>query len=206
MGKRLMLPGKIFITGAPGSLWNGVTQALENNLSEINTSDRNNNRVFNHHGGIANATGGSNIGAYFGTGCEFNCDLNEANLREPYANTDGTLVLKSHDWAFKLAEIKQTYPNAWIILCMRDTLKCYNWWLHGGGLSISYPDYSKYLSNENMKEYISSTNKLLMDFACTHNLTWQHPTSSWFEQQFGVALNSMKPPNEFLVTIYKALQ
>ena len=165
----IMLPDKIFFCGAPGSRWSGIAQELKNKPG-YNTSDRADHRVYKHN----NYSG--HYDAYFGTGMEFDCTLTEENLSAPFSIKEGCKVLLSHEWAYKLDEIKHKFPNDWIHLIYRSNWESFLWWKAAGGFKITYPNYDWYIDDETMCERIEEQNKLILSFAQKYNLSWtQHP-------------------------------
>jgi len=175
----IKLPSKIFMIGAPGSRWSGIAQNIEA-ISGFNTSDRTPERDYTHH------SFSGHLGAYFGTGWEFDTSLDEENLNRPYANLDGTRILKSHEWAYKLNEIYEKFPDSWILLVYRPDLACQAWWHEAGGFNISYPDYRPYYKNSmNMLNEIIMQNNYMLEFSQNHDLTWHHYSYKWIEDNFG---------------------
>jgi hypothetical protein len=177
------LPNKVFMVGVPGSRWSGIAQNIEDNISGFNTTDRDPKRTYTHH----NFSG--HLGAYFGTGWEFNTSLDLENLDRPYIHTDGIRILKSHEWAYHLDEIHQRYPNDWIMLVYRPDMAAYAWWHEAGGFQIKYPDYLPYYKNSiNMFTEIQKMNQCILEFSQKHDLAWHHISSRWIESTFGRAV------------------
>ena len=164
----IMLPDKIFFCGVPGSRWSGIAQELKSNPG-YNTSDRADHRVYEH------SKYSGHYDAYFGTGMEFDCTLTEENLSAPFARKEGCKILLSHEWAYKLDEIKAKFPNDWIYLIYRASWESFLWWKAAGGFKITYPNYDWYVDDETMCERIEEQNKLILSFAQKHKLSWtQH--------------------------------
>lgn len=193
-----MLPNKIFMIGAPGSRWSGIAQNIEDSVPGFNTSDRTSERNYSHH------SFSGHLGVYFGTGWEHNTDLDEQNLDRGFENTQGTRILKSHEWAYCLDDIKKTYPNDWIMLVYRPDMSCYSWWHEAGGFTIKYPDYRPYYRDSvKMLNEIMMMNQSIFTFSQKHNLQWNHISADWIEQNFGTRVEpSVKLPDT-LVTILK---
>ena len=103
-----MLPNKIFFVGAPGSRWSGIAQNIET-IPGFNITDRTPDKVYSHH------QFSGHLGAYFGTGWEFDTSLDPENLDRPFEHTQGTRILKSHEWAYCLDDIHRRYPKDWIM-------------------------------------------------------------------------------------------
>ena len=179
----ITLPHRVFMIGVPGSRWSGIAQNIEDGVPGFNTTDRDEKRTYAHH----NFSG--HLGAYFGTGWEFTTSLDTENLDAPYAHTQGTRILKSHEWAYRLDEIKERYPQDWIMLVHRPDLSAYAWWHEAGGFTIKYPDYLPYYKNSiNMLAEITKMNNAIFAFSQKHNLAWHHISSSWIEATFGRAV------------------
>ena len=163
----MFFSNRIFFTGAPGSRWSGIAQEIEHKHN-LNTSDRTPERSYSHD----NFSG--HQGVYFGTGMEFPASLDESVLDAPYKQS-GCKLHKSHEWAYKLTQIKERYPECGIILIYRNSFSCYNWWKQAGGWNITYPNYSWYEDDTVMQQRISEQNDLILEFAQQHKLTWtQH--------------------------------
>ena len=190
------LPNRLFFTGVPGSRWSGIAQTLET-IPKFNTSDRNSKREYTHAGY------GGHVGAYFGTGMEFDSYLNPAYLDSAWTELGGTKLTKSHDWAHKLDLIKELFPDDWIMLVYRPDMPSYTWWHEAGGFDIAYPDYKWYNNSTIMMSEIATQNRKILEFAHKHDATWNHFTEKWVKDNFGhnVQLNKQHP--DILVTIIK---
>lgn len=195
---KMKLPQRIFMIGAPGSRWSGIAQNIEDGVPGFNTTDRDLRRTYQHH----NFTG--HLGAYFGTGWEFDTSLDTNNLDAPYIHTAGTRILKSHEWAYCLDEIHERYPDDWIMLVYRPDMSCYSWWHEAGGFTITYPDYGPYYRDSaNMLCEIVKMNQAIMKFAQTHDLTWHHISAKWIRDMFGQAVEPTRRDADTLVTMLK---
>lgn len=193
-----MLPNKIFMIGAPGSRWSGIAQNIEDNVPGFNVSDRTQQRQYSHH-----AFSG-HLGVYFGTGWEHDTSLNRENLDRGFENTQGTRILKSHEWAYHLDDIKEKYPDDWIMLIYRPEMSCYSWWHEAGGFTIKYPDYRPYYRDSvNMLNEIMKMNQAILKFSQKHDLEWSHISSSWIERNFGKSVEPSVKIADTLVTILK---
>jgi len=193
-----MFPDKIFMIGVPGSRWSGIAQNIEDNIPGFNITDRDPRRVYTHH----NFSG--HLGAYFGTGWEFDTSLDLSNLDRPYIHTDGTRILKSHEWAYHLDEIHHLYPDAWIFLVYRPDLSAYSWWHQAGGFTITYPLYEPYYHDSvRMMSEIMRQNQAIMQFAQRHDLEWRHISGRWIEEHFGVYVEPGRRDPDTLVTLLK---
>ncbi len=179
---KMNLPKRVFLIGAPGSRWSGIAQDIET-ISKFNTSDRRSDKSYTHH------VFSGHVGTYFGTGWEFDTSLDTANLDASFEHTDGTRILKSHEWAYQLDEIHERYPNDWIMLVHRPDMNCYAWWHEAGGFQIKYPDYFPYYRDSiNMLAEIQRMNNAIFAFSQKHNLAWHHISSHWIETNFGQAV------------------
>lgn len=178
----ITLPQRVFFVGAPGSRWSGIAQNIET-LPGFNVTDRDPSRCYQHHG----FTG--HMGAYFGTGWEFDLSLDPKNLDRPFVHVTGTRILKSHEWAYHLDEIREQYPMDWIMLVHRPDMSCFAWWHEAGGFTIKYPDYLPYYRDSiNMFAEIQRMNQSIFAFSQKHNLAWHHISASWIEATFGRAV------------------
>lgn len=162
-------PDKIFFSGVPGSRWSGIAQDMKETHG-LNTSDRASHRVYKH------GEFGGHIDAYFGTGMEFSCDLSEENLNAPFTDKSGCKLLLSHEWVYKLDEIKEIFPNDWIMLIYRSNWESFLWWKKAGGWDISYPNYDWYENDYWMRAKIEEQNNLILAFAQKHDLVWSQNT------------------------------
>ena len=194
------LPNRIFFTGVPGSRWSGIAQQLET-IPGFNTSDRTAEREY-AHGQFS-----GHKGAYFGRGMEFEAYVTGAELYIDNAWTEpgGTRIVKSHDWAYKLDEIKQAFPDDWIMLVYRPDLTSYAWWHEAGGFNIKYPDYRAYKNSTTMMSEIAEQNRAILEFGFRHNATWNHFTGTWVEDNFGHRIVIDKQWPDILVTVIKAV-
>ena len=190
------LPNHIFFTGVPGSRWSGIAQAIESSPG-FNTSDRTPARSYTHH----SYTG--HIGAYFGRGMEFEPKLDETYIDSAWANASGCKLVKSHDWAFKLQEIKDTFPNDWIMLVYRPDMASYAWWHEAGGFQIKYPCYGAYKNSPTMLGEIITQNTAILEFGLINNCAWEYFTSVWIANNIGVEINVTKTWPDILVTLIK---
>lgn len=190
------LPNRIFFTGVPGSRWSGIAQTLET-IPGFNTSDRNSKREYTH------GSYGGHVGAYFGTGMEFDSYLNPAYLDSAWTDTSGPKLTKSHDWAYKLDLIKELFPDDWIMLVYRPDMPSYTWWHEAGGFNIEYPDYKWYNNSTIMMSEIATQNKKILEFAHKHDATWRHFSAKWVKDNFGHNIQLTKQHPDILVTIIK---
>lgn len=180
-----MIPRRIFFTGVPGSRWSGIAQILEDVIPHFNTTDRTPEREYSHH----SFTG--HKGAYFGKGMEFEDLLIPEYIDQAWENLEGTRLIKSHDWAYKLDLVKDLFPDDWIMLVYRPDLVSYAWWHEAGGFKIEYPDYSHYKDSTTMLSAIVEQNKSILKFARKHNATWHHFGSNFIKEYFTVEVDEV---------------
>lgn len=190
------LPSHIFFTGVPGSRWSGIAQVLES-MPNMNTSDRTPARTYSHH----SYTG--HVGAYFGRGMELEATLDAAHINSAWTTEGGTKLVKSHDWAYKLQEIKDTFPDAWIMLVYRPDMTSYAWWHEAGGFQIKYPCYDAYKNSPTMLTEIIAQNSAILEFGMINNCKWEYFTSGWIKENFGTKLNVTNVWPDILVTLIK---
>jgi hypothetical protein len=191
------LPKRIFFTGIPGCGWSTMAQTIER-IEGFNTSDRIPERFYSHD------SGARHMGAYFGQGMEFSLDLNTKNIDSPWTESEGTRIVKSHDWALYLNEIKNCYPDDWIILVYRPELISLEWWLGAGGFNIKYPNYSAYQNEDIMLKHMRRCNKAMLDFSSNYQVKWSHFTNDWICETFGQQLSDIEQEeSDILVTVIK---
>jgi hypothetical protein len=191
------LPNKVFLIGVPGSRWSGIAQNIET-IPGFNTTDRTPDRNYTHH------SFSGHLGAYFGTGWDHDTSLDVNNLDAPFADTSGTRILKSHEWAYHLDDIHEQYPDDWIMLVYRPDLAAFAWWHEAGGFEIKYPNYRPYYRDSiNMLAEIGKMNSAIFAFSQKHNLAWHHISSQWIETNFGQAVEPTVRLPDTLVCILK---
>jgi len=190
----MTLPNRIFLTGVPGSRWSGIAQTLES-MPGFDTSDRTATRTYTHN----NFSG--HQGAYFGTGMELDPVLDSAYIDRAWADSTGTRIVKSHEWAYQLPEIKQQFPNDWIMLVYRPDMPSYAWWHQAGGFDIKYPCYDWYQNSSIMLGKIAEQNQLILEYAHAQRATWHYFTAEWIESVFGQSVQITKTFPDILVTV-----
>lgn len=181
---------RIFFTGVPGSKWSGIARELER-LKGFNISDRSKERRYHYHG----FTG--HHGAYFGRQMEFEAKLDLNYLDKVWVYPGGIRLIKSHDWAYCLDEIKRVFPNEWIMLVYQPNDLSFDWWHHVGGWNINYPSYTAYIDDEHMKLEIEQQNKSILEFADKHNLTWSKFTPEWIYNTFNYISDDASPAEDY---------
>lgn len=192
----MKLPDRIFLTGVPGSRWSGVAQALES-LIGFNTSDRSPARTYMHD------KFSGHIGAYFGRLMEFEARLDADYLQSAWSKPGGTCVIKSHDWAYSLDEIKNKFPDDWIVLVHRPDDTSFTWWKQAGGFNVTYPNYAAYQNDEVMQREIRWQNQAILQFAEQRSLVWSRFTSEWIDDNFEQQLTDVRTVDDLKVTILK---
>jgi hypothetical protein len=191
------LPNHIFFTGVPGSRWSGIAQVLET-IHGMNTSDRTPDRNYVHH------TYTGHVGAYFGRGMEFDSfPIKERVINSAWSKPGGCKLVKSHDWAYYLEEIKSKFPNDWIMLVYRPDMSSYAWWHEAGGFQIKYPCYDAYRDSVGMLAEISAQNKAILEFGMINNCKWEYFTSGWIKEHFCADVNVTNVWPDILVTLIK---
>jgi hypothetical protein len=176
------LPQRIFFTGAPGSGWSSICQTLEE-LPEVNTSDRHPEKEYNHRAYQGHR------GSYFGLperNMEWQTILDANYIDSAWSQPGLTQIVKCHDWVYMLDEIREKFPNDWIMMVYRPDHDCYAWWYEVGGFSITYPNYSSYKSNAVMMSSIMEQNSKMLEYVYKNNLTWHPYTKDWVKENFGV--------------------
>tara|TARA_X000001382_G_scaffold42303_2_gene28490 strand:+ start:98 stop:676 length:579 start_codon:yes stop_codon:yes gene_type:complete len=141
----------ILFTGAPGSKWSSVAESIYHS-PDIDQSDSTSERRY-LNGGV------KHVGSYFDPGMEF--DNAKENWDKPFSGS-GKRIIKSHTFSHKLDELKTLgYP---IVIIYRSHLECFDWWIKAGGFDITYPDYSYFGTNNEMKTHILKQNRDITKF------------------------------------------
>jgi hypothetical protein len=190
----MKLPRRIFFTGVPGSRWSGIAQTLET-MSGMNTSDRTPEREYDHH----SYTG--HKGAYFGPGMEFEPILDEDYIDQAWLQPGGCKLIKSHEWSYYLGEIREKFPDDWIMMIYRPDMVSYAWWHEAGGFQIQYPNYSAYKNSSNMLSEIMKQNSCILEFGRLNKCKWEYFTSEWISENFGQDIVVDKTFSDILVTL-----
>ena len=193
----MTLPKRIFFTGVPGSRWSGIAQTLES-MPYFNTTDRTREREYLHNGFTGHK------GAYFGRQMEFEARLDADYLDSAWApKSVGVKLVKSHDWAYSLDQIKSTFPDDWIILVYRDNKISYDWWHEAGGWDIKYPSYTAYQNNVIMAREIEWQNASIINFAKQQGLLWDNFNTTWIKEHFDMDVEVPMIQSDIFVTILK---
>jgi hypothetical protein len=192
----MKLPNRIFFTGVPGSRWSGIAQTLET-MSGMNTSDRTPEREYDHH----SYTG--HKGAYFGPGMEFEPILDSNYIDRAWTEPQGCRLVKSHEWSYYLGEIRQKFPDDWIMMIYRPDMSSYAWWHEAGGFQIKYPNYMSYQNSAIMMCEIMKQNSEILKFGSINNCKWEYFTPSWISNNFNQSIYVKHTFDDILVTLIK---
>jgi hypothetical protein len=143
----------IFVAGAPGSKWSSVVKNIYYS-PDVDRSDYSDQRTYYH-----DASGQlqlMHLGAYYDPGMEFGGWFDrlsehtpaecEAEFDRPFSGT-GVRIVKSHVFAHNIDYLKQHWPDAPVILVLRDNDACLGWWVRCGHFDITYPLYHDYYHN-----------------------------------------------------------
>jgi len=193
----MTLPKRIFFTGVPGSRWSGIAQTLES-MPYFNTTDRTREREYLHNGFTGHK------GAYFGRKMEFEATLDADYINQAWApRSAGVKLVKSHDWAYSLDQIKSTFPDDWIMLVYRDNAASFKWWKEAGGWEIKYPSYVAYQNDVIMQREIEWQNSAIRNFAKQEGLLWDNFNSKWIKEHFDTDVKVERTWPDIFVTILK---
>ena len=162
---------RIFVVGAPGSMWSGVGKGLRKALQNADNTDITLERIM--VSGKTTSTP-NHIGAYFNPGNEFDNwilgfgDYTKEEIIEKLDSAfnptmdqrilsfldkefqqvpDGKNLIKihlSHYFAYHLDKIRDLFPDACIVIISQEPHKSYVWWEHCGGHDTKYDAYYFY--------------------------------------------------------------
>jgi hypothetical protein len=163
----------------------------------MNTSDHTTTREYSHHGCVIHA------GAYFGRGMELEPRFEIEYIDQAWSSSDGCKLVKSHDWAYKLTEIKNKFPDDWIMMVYRPDQSSFAWWHEAGGFQINYPCYDAYIDSSVMLTEIIRQNQAILEFGCINNCKWSYFNSAWVTENFGHSINVTNIWPDILVTLIK---
>jgi hypothetical protein len=194
----MKLPNRLFFTGVPGSRWSGISQVVET-VPGFNISNRANSPEFSHH------VFSGHKGTYFGLSQDWEARLDIDYIDSAWPDCTGTRLIKSHDWAYRLDQVWDycQQNNDWLMLVYRPDMSSYAWWFEVGGFNITHPRYDHYGDYAGMLAGIAKENKLILEFAHKHNLSWHYFTSTWIEQTFGHNVPVERTWPDVLVAIIK---
>ncbi len=136
-------------------------------------------------------------GAYFDPGMEFGDQLKDFDslskeqlieiFDAPFNDTDKVKIIKSHILAEHLDKLSKMFDDP-IVLVYRHDEDCFNWWTEAGAWNITYPNYSWYKDDENMKKQIAVQNNAIRKFVLNNNL---YSLNDSVELQKIVGINSL---------------
>jgi hypothetical protein len=190
----MKLPERIFFTGVPGSRWSGIAQTLET-MSGMNISDRTPDREYVHH----SYTG--HKGVYFGPGMEFEPILDSDYIDQAWVEPQGCKLVKSHEWAYNLDQIRTKFPDDWIMMVYRPDMISYAWWHEAGGFQIKYPNYTSYQNSAIMMSEIMKQNSEILNFGMLNGCKWEYFTSSWIKNNFNQEIIVNQTSSDILITL-----
>lgn len=190
------MPERIFFTGVPGSRWSGIAQTLEK-MSGMNISDRTPEREYDHH------RYSGHKGAYFGPGMEFEPILDLNYIDQAWKDQQGCKLIKSHDWSYYLGEIREKFPNDWIVMVYRPDMSSFAWWHEAGGFQIKYPNYSHYQNSSIIMTEIMKQNSAILKFGMENKCKWEYFTSEWIMENFGQRIKNNIELFDVLITCIK---
>ena len=163
----------------------------------MNTSDRTPEREYDHH----SYTG--HKGAYFGPGMEFEPILDLDYIDQAWIKPQGCRLVKSHEWSYYLGQIKNKFPDDWIMMVYRPDMNSYAWWHEAGGFQIKYPNYTSYKNSAIMMSEIMKQNSEILRFGNLNKCKWEYFTSSWIIDNFNQNINVKTVFDDILVTLIK---
>jgi hypothetical protein len=163
----------IFVTGAPGSMWSRVGQEFRWNY-HADMTDETPEKIYSHH------KYNGHKGNYYGPGMQYGKWLDkELGTKVMWTNEiiksfdgpeDQVKVLMSHNFAYYLEDIMETFPESKIVAVVRDCDDCMEWWKEAGGWDITYPSYEWYENDIKMKHQIYYQNKAILKWIDKYNV------------------------------------
>jgi len=156
----------IFVAGAPGSKWSSVVKNIYYS-PDVDRSDYSDQRTYYHDAsGVQQLM---HMGAYFDPGMEFGGWFDrlsdhtpaecETEFNRPFSDT-GVRIIKSHVFAHHIDFLKQHWPEAPVVLVLRDNDACLGWWVRCGHFDITYPLYHDYYRNlREMSQHVDRQNR-----------------------------------------------
>jgi hypothetical protein len=188
----------IFCAGAPGSKWSSLIKNIYYS-PDVDRSDYSEARTYWH-----DAPGQlelMHLGAYFDPGMEFDLPVDlstlsraelERRFDEPFSGK-GVRIIKSHIFAHNIDFLRQTWPDAPIILAYRPDDAALGWWVKCGHFNITYPTYDKYYKDlRTMAGIIANQN-------CDIQLAWDKYEGRMPTDNFALAhiLGIQPAPDEY---------
>jgi hypothetical protein len=195
---------RIFLTGAPGSMWSRVDMYLRRSYRlYADMSDVTDYRNWNGH-----------IGAYWNPGNEpgYNWILNFGDydkehiietldsgyLKSPEEHADensiGTVlrIHKSHYFSFHLDKIAELFPESAIVMCQQPNHLCYVWWYACGGHDTVFDSYEYYNRDyDAIWKEIVDQNDAIDRFIDRRGLSRDEFTIPWMQENIGRVGKSM---------------
>jgi hypothetical protein len=89
------------------------------------------------------------------------------------------------------------------MLVYRPDMPSFAWWHEAGGFDIKYPCYDWYQNSSVMLDKIAEQNKLILEYAHSHNVTWNYFTSEWIAENFNYTMEIKKSWSDILVTLLR---
>ena len=189
----MSLPSRIFITGAAGSKWSTIGKAIEE-IAGFNISDRSPTREYIYENF-------SHVGMYFGTGMEMEAE--PGNVDSAHTSLEGTRLIKSHEWIYRIDNIKARFPGDYILLVKCNPSDCLRWFKFAGGLDIPYPKYRDfYKTIAGAKKEIELCDKTLEEYTAANGIDFVSATSVNLSTLLG---EEVTLPEEFLLDVEIAL-
>lgn len=164
------LPKRIFYTGVPGSGWSRMGYIVEDVLG-LNISDRDSEREFGYHRGM-----------YYGESMLIPADLDRVD--EGRENTEGSYLVKSHEWVDMFEEIEYRYPDDAFLVIYSDNKASEKNWYMVGGFKIEYPNYDSYIDSETMYKRICQDNESINFYVKQRGVEFSSFTHKWFKETF----------------------
>ncbi len=193
----------VFLTGAPGSKWAGISKWLSQSTTIVDSSDNTPWRIDNpeNHSNHAHAFFGPfhECGENFDnlhllTKEEIFTEIDRAHLD---ANADNCIrFCRCHWFSYQLDWITENLPEIDILLVLRPPQICFDWWFEAGGWHIQYPTYKWYGTEEMMWRQINVETRCIAQFTKKHNIQWQKGinTDNWLTRNWPEMINYIKDP------------
>ena len=193
----------VFLTGAPGSKWAGISKWLSQSTTIVDSSDDTPWRIDNpeNHSNHAHAffgpfhERGENFdNLHLLTKEEIFTEIDRAHLD---ANADNCIrFCRCHWFSYQLDWIAENLPEVDIILVTRPPQICFDWWFEAGGWHIQYPTYKWYGTEEMMWRQINVETRCIAQFTKKHNIQWQKGinTDNWLTRNWPEMINYIKDP------------
>ena len=193
----------VFLTGAPGSKWAGISKWLSQSTTIVDSSDDTPWRIDNpeNHSNHAHAFFGPfhECGENFDnlhllTREEIFTEIDKAHLD---ADADNCIrFCRCHWFSYQLDWITENLPEVDILLVLRPPQICFDWWFEAGGWHIQYPTYKWYGTEEMMWRQINVETRCIAQFTKKHNIQWQKGinTDNWLTRNWPEMINYIKDP------------